>query len=159
MKAEKRTIQKNGVQCFQKHWFYYHETMSLYKGLSVEVRYSDDNFNRIWVVLPSTHICEATLITPTSLLNPNKQTLQTVKQARAYEQRLQREFDLFTQSQLRGETTEDRITQQLESETTFEAKDEGSEEKDQLLPSHVQIRRCLFRRWAKLSKNATSATL
>lgn len=136
MKAEKRTIQKNGVQCFQKHWFYYHEAMSLYKGLSVEVRYSDDNFNRVWVVLPNTQICEATLITPTSLLNPNKETLKVVRQAKSYERKLQREFDLFTQSQLRGETTEDRVTQQLELEASFAAEDEASEE-DQPRASHV----------------------
>ena len=25
MRAEKRRVRKNGVQCFQSHWFYYHE--------------------------------------------------------------------------------------------------------------------------------------
>jgi hypothetical protein len=65
MKAEKRVIRKNGVQCFQRHWFYWHERMSVYKGQAVEVRYSDSDYGRVWVVLPGGEMCEAALVTPT----------------------------------------------------------------------------------------------
>jgi len=109
MKAEKRVIRKNGIQCFQKHWFYWHDALSIYKGQSVEVRYSDGDYSRVRVVLPGGQVCEAQLITPTPLLNPNKQTLQTVAQARARERKLIRDFQLLNHSALRGEKTEDRV--------------------------------------------------
>lgn len=32
MKPGKRRVRKNGVQCFRKDWFYYHESMSMFKG-------------------------------------------------------------------------------------------------------------------------------
>jgi len=124
MKAEKRTVGKNGVNCFQKHWHYYHEDMSRYKGKEVEVRHSDDDYNQVWVVLPNGQICEARLITPTPLLNPNKQTLKAVSEAKKHERALLRNFNFYTQSHLRGETTEDRVAKQLESEGVIEAGDE-----------------------------------
>lgn len=127
MKAEKRTIGKNGVQCFQKHWFYFHEAMSIYQGKSVEIRYSDENYKSVKVILPNMQMCEAHLVTPTSLLNPNKETLKVIKNARANERKLMREFDLITQSQLRGEIVEDRIVQVKESEET-EIFDENASE-------------------------------
>jgi hypothetical protein len=113
MKSTKRTIEKDGVQCFQKNWFYYHESMSRFKGRAVEVRHTDDDYKRVWVILPNAEICEATLITPTSIINPNKQTLKTIKEARAHERNLIRDFDLLKHSQLRGETTEDRVMERI----------------------------------------------
>lgn len=115
MKSTKRTIVKDGVQCFQKNWFFYHEAMAEFKGRFVEVLYTDDDYSRVWVILPNAAICEATLITPTSLINPNKQTLEAVKEACAHERKLIRDFDLLKQSQLRGETTEERVRGNLES--------------------------------------------
>jgi hypothetical protein len=109
MKAEKRVVRNNGIQCFQKHWFYWHDALSIYKGQSVEVRYSDGDYSRVRVVLPGGQMCEAQLITPTSLLNPKKQTLKAVAEARARERKLIRDFQLLNQSALRGETTEDRV--------------------------------------------------
>jgi hypothetical protein len=91
MKAEKRRVRKNGVQCFRKSWFYYHEAMSMFKGTDVEVRFSDDDYGRVFVILPNHKVCEAELITPTSLINPNKRTLETVKRARL-RKRCQRRF-------------------------------------------------------------------
>ena len=116
MKAEKRVVHKNGIQCFQKHWFYWHDKLSIYKGQSVEVRYSDGDYSRVRVILPGGEMCEAQLITPTSLLNPNKQTLQAVAQARARERKLIRDFQLLNQSALSGETTEDRVAQIVNEE-------------------------------------------
>jgi len=111
LKAEQRTIGKNGVQCFQKHWFYYHESMSFYKGQKVEIRYSDGDYSRIWVLLPKGELCQAELITPTSLLNPNKETLKVVAKARKYEQKLIEDYQLIEQSRVLGQTTEERVSQ------------------------------------------------
>ena len=115
MKVAKRTIGKNGVQLFQPNWSYYHPAMAMHKRMKVEVRYSDDDYNRVWVVLPDLKICEAERIVPTSLINVNHQTLNTIKKARAIERALINDFHLITQSNLRGESTEDRVAKQLEA--------------------------------------------
>jgi hypothetical protein len=113
MKAEGRSIRKDGVQCFQKHWFYWHERMSEYKGAKVEIRYTDRDYRRIWVVLPDGDLCEAKLLTPTSLLHPNRETLKTVAKARAHERKLIRDFHLIVQSEVRGKGVEDRVQVRL----------------------------------------------
>lgn len=114
MKAEKRRVRKNGVQCFQKNWFYYHEAMSVFKGKDVEVRFSDDDYSRIFIVLPNHKVCEAELITPTSLISPNKQTIKAIRRARAFERGVINDFNLIAQSNIRGEAVEDRVARQLE---------------------------------------------
>jgi hypothetical protein len=65
------------------------------------------------------------------LLNPNKQTLKVVAEANAHERELIRSFNLLTQSQLRGETTEDRVARQL-------TKDDQSENMAALGPLNNQ---------------------
>lgn len=138
MKAEKRKVQKNGVNCFQKHWYYYHEDLSIYKGKEVEIRYSDGDYRRVWVALPSGTICEATLITPTPLLNPNKQTLTTVRKAKAHEREIRRNYSFYIQSHLRGETTEDRVARQSEPESEADVyRDSPREEREKV--SHVHL--------------------
>lgn len=85
--------------------------MSLYKGQKVEIRYSDGDYSRIWVLLPKGELCQAELITPTSLLNPNKETLKVVAKARKHEQKLIEDYQLIEQSRVLGQTTEERVSQ------------------------------------------------
>jgi transposase InsO family protein len=120
MKAGKRVIRKNGVQCFQKHWFFYHQAMAEFKGSNVEVRYTERDYSRVWVVLPDQRICEARLIAPTPLLNPDSQTLRVVAQARAYERKVIRDYSLILESQMRGESIEDRVAAVLPVESQQE---------------------------------------
>lgn len=108
MHADKRRVRKNGVQCFQRHWYYYHPELSKWKGYDVEIRH-DDDYSRIYVVLPDAQIVEAQLITPTSLLHPNRDSLRMIAEAAARERRIIREYNLIAQSQIRGEDVEDRV--------------------------------------------------
>jgi hypothetical protein len=50
------------------------------------------------------------------LINPDHRTLQAIRSARADERELTNKFILITQSNLRGETVEDRVAMQLEAE-------------------------------------------
>lgn len=114
MKSERRVIRKNGVQCFQKHWDYSNEAMSEFKGRSVEIRYSDDDYSKVFVILPNMKMCEAELVTPTSLLNPNKDIVKRIRKTKAKERQLAKDFELLNHSRLRGETVEDRVALNLE---------------------------------------------
>lgn len=110
----KRTIKKNGINCFRKDWNYSHESMSQFKGSKVEILFSDDDYSSVWVILPNKEICEAHLITPTSILNPNKETLEDIKRTKAKELQLIKNYHLLNESQLRGEKTDDRVMHHLE---------------------------------------------
>jgi len=68
------------------------------------------------VVLPNHQLCEAVLVTPTSILKPDKRTLKRVAEARAHERKVIREANLLHASNLRGDTTEDRVAGQLPQE-------------------------------------------
>jgi hypothetical protein len=114
MKSERRVIGKNGVQCFQKHWFYFDEAMSVFKGSSVEIRYSDEDYTKVFVVLPNARMCEAQRINPTSILKPDKETVERIRRAKANERKLTNEFELLTHSLHRGETVEDRVARELQ---------------------------------------------
>src|SRR5205814_187539 len=61
-------------------------------------------------------LCEATLITPTSILKPDKRTVKLVAEARAHERKLIREATLLHVSNMRGEGTEDRVAGRLPRE-------------------------------------------
>lgn len=113
MKPATRRINRNGVQLFQKGWNYLHESMLGFVKAEVEVRYTEGDYNTVFVILPDKQICEATRITPSSVINPNKYTLKTIANARAHEKRINEQFHLIAQSRLRGETTEDRVAHEL----------------------------------------------
>jgi hypothetical protein len=53
------------------------------------------------------------LITPTSILKPDKQTLKLVAEARAHERKVIREANLLHAANLRGESVEERVAEQL----------------------------------------------
>lgn len=112
-KPDSRTITKNGVTCFRRDWSYWHSSFSGFKNQKVEIRFTERDYGRIWVVLPDKNVVEAELVTPTPLLNPNQETLRQVARARQQEKKLINEFHLLAQSQLRGECVEERVGQQL----------------------------------------------
>jgi Mu transposase-like protein len=120
MKPDSRVLQKNGVNCFKRGWYYWCDEMSTYKDtkdrVKVEIRYTDRDYGRIWVVLPDKKPYEARLIKGSSLINPNKETLQTVAKARAQERKVIRDFELLAQSMWREETPEERVNRQLSGE-------------------------------------------
>ncbi|MGH8710439.1 MAG: Mu transposase C-terminal domain-containing protein [Burkholderiales bacterium] len=124
MKTGNRLLQKNGVNCFKRGWYYWCDEMSQYKDatdpVKVEVRYTDRDYSRVWVVLPDKKAYEAPLIKGSSLLNPNKETLQTVAKARAHERKVIRDFELLAQSMWREETTEDRVSRLMAEQSATE---------------------------------------
>jgi Bacteriophage Mu transposase len=114
MKVAKRKIKKNGVQMHQSHWFFWHDAMSMFKdGQEIEVRYTDGDYSRIWAVLPDGQVVEAPLITPSSILNPNKKSMEAMNRAKAHEKKVAREYQLIEQSNWRGETLEDRVAAEI----------------------------------------------
>jgi len=153
MRAEKRRVRKNGVQCFQSHWFYYHEAMAEWKGSDVEVRYAASDYSRVWVLLPNHQLCEAGLVTPTSILRPDKQTLKLVAEARAHERKLIREANLLHASNLRGETVEERVAEQLPPEDR-----DGEKSAHTNSPAHVHQLTRLDRRKLRQVVNASHIT-
>ena len=110
MRVDVRKIGKIGVQMFGGKWFQ-HEAMSEFKGQSVEIRYSDGDYSRVWAVLPNGQIVESACINPGSILNPNKQSMETVKKMESRERKMAKEWLFVQQSNWRGETTEDRVAQ------------------------------------------------
>ncbi len=116
MKWAKRKIDKNGIKIF--NYWYLHEEMSEHKKQEVELRYSDNDYSRIWVILPSTptkptRIVEASMITRSSILRPNKETMAQVKAQQAIERNLVKDFRFLQESNARGATAEDRVAAQL----------------------------------------------
>jgi len=115
MKPTQGTLSKNGVRCLGST--YVHTAMSQYKGmkgedgrpLQMEVRYLDDNYSTVWVVLPDGTFCEATRLDSSSVLTPNKETQRAVAQMIQHERRVIKDFQLITHSRLRGESVEDRV--------------------------------------------------
>lgn len=113
MRVAKRKIGKNGIQFFQPHWYFLNEEMGRFKGCEVEVRYTDQDYSRVWVVLPDKRTVEAEMVGRSGVLNPNKQTMSVVAKQIAHEKKIAREYQLVSQSNWRGETVEDRVNAML----------------------------------------------
>lgn len=145
LKGDRRKVHKNGVQCFQKNWFYAFEEMSEFKDRWVEVRYDENDYSKVWVVAPGVGPIEARLIAPTSLINPDKETLKTVARLRAHERRILREYELIRASSARGESVEDRVANASRS-----LADMASPALEPASPASVHLLRRLEQR--KLSK-------
>ncbi|MBA3241991.1 MAG: Mu transposase C-terminal domain-containing protein [Acidobacteria bacterium] len=115
MKPTQGALSKNGVRCLGST--YAHSAMSQFKGLKgedgkalqLEVRYLDENYSTVWVVLPDGTFCEATRLDSSSVLTPNKETQRAVAQMIQHERRVIKDFQLITHSRLRGESVEDRV--------------------------------------------------
>jgi transposase InsO family protein len=137
MKPATQKIKRNGVQLFQKNWFYLHESMLEYIGAEIEIRYSDGDYNSVFVILPNGQVCEAERITPSSIIHPNAHTQKVIAKARTHEKRIAEEFHFIAQSKLRGETTEDRVAKELNTIDPFE---EEEEEKVQTASVHMFTR-------------------
>ena len=118
LKAESRVVRKNGVTCFRRDWSYWHPICSSLKGQKIEIRFTEQDYRRIWLVLPDRSIVVAQLITPTPLLNPNQETLQLVARARQQEKKLIDEFQLLAASHIRGESIDERVHRQLSHQPT-----------------------------------------
>jgi hypothetical protein len=122
MKAEQRLVRKNGVSLFQQGFSYLHPDLAYYKGQYVEVRFSEDDYSRVFIVPPPTEaipnpkIIEAHLVTRGGVLHPNKQTLAMISHQRKHEEKIIREHSLLTHSMIRGESAEDRVAAQFEPE-------------------------------------------
>ncbi len=122
MKSSEGTLRKNGVWCLGAS--YWHDAMTEFKGvkdatgkpLKLEVRYTDDDYSHAWVVLPNGTFCEASRIDASSIITPNKETHKAVAQMIKHERNVVNEFQLITQSRLRGESVEDRVVAALEIE-------------------------------------------
>jgi hypothetical protein len=118
MKVERRVILKNGVELFNFH--YLHPEMAKWKGKEVEVRVSDDDYTRVWVILPDGKICEAEMLERSSIINLNKNTAKRVAEQTAIERKLRKDHSLLSFSMTRGLTTADRVAEQIAEEQPAE---------------------------------------
>lgn len=110
LKSKVKTIGKNGVICFQKNYSYWHDSMAeVADGVKVQIKFTDQDYKKIWVVMPDKKLVEAKLVEPVAFLNPNKETLKMVKKMEAKKRETIRNFHLLQQSNLRFENTEKQL--------------------------------------------------
>ncbi|HEY6231464.1 MAG TPA: Mu transposase C-terminal domain-containing protein [Pyrinomonadaceae bacterium] len=120
------TLHKNGVKAFGSS--YWHNEMSIWKGrkgedgkaLQVEVRYLDNDYTVVWIVLPNGHICEAQRVDISSVLTPNKNSLKALADRTRKERELINNYRLLNESVWRGETVEDRVVAEMPPEDVVE---------------------------------------
>jgi hypothetical protein len=126
MKAEKRIPRKNGVSI--NGFEYLHTQLAYYKGLEVEVRYSDDDYKHVFIVPPPTDaiphpdIIEAEAVIRGGVLNPNRETQKQIARQTKFEAKVRRDHELITQSMIRGESVQDRVAAQIEPEEEVEVR-------------------------------------
>jgi Mu transposase, C-terminal/Bacteriophage Mu transposase len=121
MKPVSRKIGKMGVEPFRRGQFYLDSAMSAWKDHEVEIRYTDNDYSRVWVIFPDGAICEAPLVSRSPFLKPNKQTMALVAEVAAHERKVIRQFNFITQSTIRGESVEDRAAALIEPEQVEQA--------------------------------------
>lgn len=125
MKAEQRMVKKNGVRMF--NFSYLHPDLAYYKGQNVEVRYSEDDYSRCFIIppptdaIPNPNIIEAQAVIAGTIRRPNKQTQMLISTQKKHEAKIIREVQLINYSMIRGESVEDRVAAQLEPEVEEEA--------------------------------------
>ena len=122
LKADKRVVRKNGVRCFRRNWYYMHPSLSQVKGEKIQIRYTSRDYSSIYAVLPDNEVCKAELITPTSIINPNKETLQQIAKLRRQENEIIKNYQLISESEQRGENIDDRYLAQESKICADEAK-------------------------------------
>jgi hypothetical protein len=122
MKRAKKQIGKNGLNLFRANWWYVSPELAGRDGESVEYRYSDEDLERVWIILTARNksetdkIVEAKRVSTSGLLNVNKDTLTLIKKYEAKKKQVVRDFQIFTHAAIRGETAEDAIAAQLQQE-------------------------------------------
>ncbi|MGH9943323.1 MAG: Mu transposase C-terminal domain-containing protein, partial [Pyrinomonadaceae bacterium] len=62
MKPKSCKVGKNGVEPLRRGQAYLHPAMSAWKDHYVEVRYTENDYSRVWVIFPGGEICEAPLV-------------------------------------------------------------------------------------------------
>jgi hypothetical protein len=126
MKAEMRTVRKNGVAI--NGFDYLHTQLAYYKGLEVEVRYSDDDYKRVFIIPPPTDaiphpdIIEVEALIRGGVVNPNRESQKKVARQKNFEAKVRRDHEYITQSMIRGESVQDRVAAQIEPEEEVEVR-------------------------------------
>jgi hypothetical protein len=117
LKSKSKTIGKNGISCFRKNWHYWHDDMAkVPDGIKVQIKYTEQDYKKIWVIMPDKKMVEANLIEPVSFLNPNKEVLKQIKKMETGNKQLIRNFHLLQHSKLRFETVEESLNKSLSDE-------------------------------------------
>ncbi|GEM_PF-1859710 len=119
MKPAQCMIRKNGVRvpALGKD-FYACDEMIPYKGNYIEVRWTPDDYDHVWCILPDnppeTRIVQARRVVPTSLINPNQEVIRERVTAQARERKYIREYEPLNSATLRIEENTQEAAQEEE---------------------------------------------
>lgn len=153
MRSDTRVIGKNGINMLQPGWHFLSPELKQFTGAKVEVRWTDADYDRIYVVLPDKRIVEAERLESSSILNPSKRTVAMVNRQKAHEQKNARDYLLVQQSNWRGETVEDRVKAMLGAE------DETPEPQAQKMAVNARPTIHAFNRFDRLEKGLSRSSV